>query len=92
MNQINEANDFYEEMKSQKQAVVNWRNGPPDPAAVAGAAALQDALDDDTVHAPLGGSAHGQGKAEFPPTTAGQMTADGIISPNRRAPAATPNG
>jgi autophagy-related protein 16 len=97
-NQVNEANDFYEEMRSQKQAVVNWRDGPPDPAAMAGAAALQDALDDETMHAPLSGMpsagslANGSGKAEHPSAMAGTMMGDGMRSQNPKAVGLTPNG
>jgi autophagy-related protein 16 len=87
VNQLNEANDFYEEMRSQKQAVLSWRDGPPDPSALAGHAALAAALEDETV---LVGSI--AGKAEHPPPPTAAATADGMRSPKPRAVGLTPNG
>jgi autophagy-related protein 16-1 len=96
VNKMNTANDFYEEMRSHKQMVVNWQDGQ-DSAARSGAAALADALDEDlTIQsgraAALGNSSlqPGNGLAGEGATVAG--TKDGMRSPMRKDVSLTPNG
>lgn len=91
VNRVNEANDFYEEMRSQKQAVVSWRDGA-DPASAAGAAALADALEDLTIrNGPINPDARsGNGELRAGATRAETAT-NGTRSP-RKDVSLTPNG
>jgi autophagy-related protein 16 len=91
-NRMNEANDFYQEMRSQRQAVVEWRDGAPDPAATAGAQALHDALEEDATltHGPAVPSRSGNGQS--PAATATPPATDGTRSPNPASVSLTPNG
>jgi autophagy-related protein 16-1 len=83
---MNEANDFYQEMRSQKQTIVNWRD---DSGA---AAALSDALQEgNNASVPSNQvPVSGNGELKEPTVTAG--TRDGIRSQTDKGVNLTPNG
>jgi autophagy-related protein 16-1 len=83
-NKMNEANDFYEDMRSKHQNVLNWRDGSQ------GDASSVNNKDTESVSVSQGGSASGNGSANEEGTTA--STKDGTLSPAKAVVDLTPNG
>ncbi|KAJ3824711.1 autophagy protein 16-domain-containing protein [Lentinula raphanica] len=77
-NKMNEANEFYEDMRSKHQAVLNWRDG--------------SAAGDTTASSNTGGhgSVSGNGEARDPDLSA--ETKDGILSTTQKRVDQTQNG
>ncbi|EIN13563.1 ATG16-domain-containing protein [Punctularia strigosozonata HHB-11173 SS5] len=85
VNRMNEANQFYQEMRSQTKAIVNWRDD-------SGVAAMSDALQDagDTPAVSNQDQVSGNGELKDPTSTA--ETKDGIRSQTDKGVNLTPNG
>ena len=77
-NRMNEANEFYEDMRSRHDTVLSWREGSG-PDAV-GSAPISDS------NFPLSGKGSGDHQAM------GMMTKNGLLSPMSKAVNLTPNG
>ena len=82
-NKMNEANEFYENMRSRHQAVLNWQDdsvddGPPDVHTAAGS--------DPQPSTPISGKGVAGDTSPLTPTK------DGIPSPPRNVVDLTPNG
>ena len=86
-NKMNEANDFYEDMRSKHQNVLNWRDGSQGDAS-----SVNNTNNKDTESRSVsqGGSVSGNGSANEDGTTA--STKDGTLSPAKAVVDLTPNG
>ncbi|PSR71331.1 hypothetical protein PHLCEN_2v12845 [Hermanssonia centrifuga] len=84
VNKMNEANEFYEDMQSRKQAVMNWQTG-----SVTG----EDGPAADTRSVSQGsGSGSGSGKGEARKSSGSTTTKDGTPSHAEKDLNLTPNG
>lgn len=79
VNKMNEANDFYEDMQSRRQAVINWRTG----SSTGG----DERTDAQSVPQELQ-----SGKAEDKRGSGSSTTKDGTPSPAEKDVSLTPNG
>ncbi|KAF8807603.1 ATG16-domain-containing protein [Phlegmacium glaucopus] len=80
-NRMNEANEFYENMRSRHNTVLSWREGSgPDAVGSGGSAPTSDS------NFPLSGKGLGDQQAM------GVMTMNGLLSPTSKAVDLTPNG
>ena len=84
-NKMNEANDFYEDMRSKHQDVLNWREGSQGDAN-----SSVNNKDAESLSVSQGGSVSGNGSANEEGTTA--STKDGTLSPSKAVVDLTPNG
>ncbi|ESK98415.1 autophagy protein 16 [Moniliophthora roreri MCA 2997] len=75
-NKMNEANEFYEDMRSRRQAVLNWRDGEASNAT------------DNASQTSLSASGNGEGKESDP----SKEKKDGTQSPATKGMDLTPNG
>jgi len=88
-NKLNEANDFYEDMRSRHQAVVNWRDGGASSSETSGGGGGGGGGGGDPSDPPAG-SGSGNAPREGDPTTA--TTTDGPQSLSEANLEQTPNG
>lgn len=79
VNKMNEANEFYEDMKSRKQTVLDWRQDSSVP-------------DDNADHHTSQGSGNASGNGEVKRTSDPTMKKDGIPSHGEKDLSLTPNG
>ena len=86
-NKMNEANDFYEDMRSKHQNVLNWRE---ESQGDANSAVADNHKDADTRSVSQGGSVSGNGDANEEEVAA--STKGGTPSPSKAVVDLTPNG
>jgi autophagy-related protein 16 len=87
-NKMNEANEFYEDMRSKHQNVLNWRDDSQGDAA--SSVSNTNTKDTDVASVSQGGSVSGNGSANEDATTV--STKDGTLSPAKGTVDLTPNG
>jgi autophagy-related protein 16-1 len=80
-NRMNEANEFYEDMRSQRDAILTWREGSGQP---------NGGVNDDQVS--VSASAPGSGNGEAKGDEVEISTKDGTPSPPKKDVDLTPNG
>ena len=85
-NRLNEANDFYEDMKSRHQAVLSWRDGSGKTGASSTANDEKADMRSVTQASVLSGNGHANGEQRTNQTT------DGTRSPPETGNTLSPNG
>lgn len=86
---MNEANEFYEDMRSRHQAVLSWRDGNSAPPSSAGGDENPDAADARSA-SQTSASVSGKGVANGNQKTG--QTKDGTKSPSDPVTNSIPNG
>lgn len=89
-NKMNEANDFYEDMRSRHRNVLDWREGSQGDANSSLGHAANNNNNADTRSVSAGGSVSGNGSANGEAATAGSK--GGTPSPAKGVVDLTPNG
>jgi autophagy-related protein 16-1 len=89
-NKMNEANNFYEDMRSKHQNVLDWRDGSQQGDAKSSVSNSNNSADAQAPSVPQADSVSGNGEANEEGTTA--STKGGMPSPTKDSVDLTPNG